>query len=194
LAQASRALCARSSTLHACVLMSNPSIVDCVDRIGGKPSAWPDRTGDNANARSRPLRSATLRTLPSPMMGLPDYPSHLSDVPCPLPQRIERVLVSIASPRMRLSPNGRRVSIRLSLRGLRRLHSVTARRIAQPPKVTYCHKAPAQPVTQPSRSSTSGPIDNYAGGILLHWCFAPSGRTANNRHSWYLLPSAEQRP
>ena len=27
----------------------------------------------------------------------PDYPNHLSDVPCPLPRRIERVRVSIAS-------------------------------------------------------------------------------------------------
>jgi hypothetical protein len=27
----------------------------------------------------------------------PDYPNHLSDVPRPLPRRIERVLMSIAS-------------------------------------------------------------------------------------------------
>ena len=31
-----------------------------------------------------------------------------------------------------------------------------------------CHEAPAQPVTQPNRSSASGPIDNYPGGTLLH--------------------------
>ena len=44
-----------------------------------------------------PSPSATLRTLPSPLTVSPDYPNHLSDVPCPLPRRIERVRVSIAS-------------------------------------------------------------------------------------------------
>jgi hypothetical protein len=34
-------------------------------------------------------------------------------VPCPLPRRIERVRVSIASPLARPSPNGRRVGIRI---------------------------------------------------------------------------------
>jgi site-specific recombinase XerD len=41
---------------------------------------------------------------------------------------------------------------------------VTAHRIAQPPKVTFVTR-----LTRPSRSSASGPIDNYPGGILLHW-------------------------
>jgi hypothetical protein len=50
------------------------------------------------------LPSATLRTLPSPLRVSPDYPNHLSDVPCPLPRRIERVRVSIASPLMQPSP------------------------------------------------------------------------------------------
>src|SRR5262249_40983613 len=43
-----------------------------------------------------------------------------------------------------------------------------------------CHEAPTRPVTQPSRSSASGPIDNYPGGTLLHWWFAPTGRTATS--------------
>jgi len=43
----------------------------------------------------------------------PDYPNHLSDVPCPLPRRIAWVRVSIASPRVLPSPNGRRVGIRI---------------------------------------------------------------------------------
>jgi hypothetical protein len=34
-------------------------------------------------------------------------------VPCPLPRRIERVLMSITSPLARPSPNGRRVGIRI---------------------------------------------------------------------------------
>ena len=45
-----------------------------------------------------------------------------------------------------------------------------------------CHEAPALPVTQPSRSSATGPIDNYLGEILLHWWFAPSGRTGQTGH------------
>ena len=31
-----------------------------------------------------------------------------------------------------------------------------------------CHEAPAQPVTPLSRSSATGPIDNYPGGTFLH--------------------------
>ena len=47
-------------------------------------------------SRCRRLQ-ATLRPLPSHRTGLPDYPNHLSDLPRPLPRRIERVLMSIAS-------------------------------------------------------------------------------------------------
>ncbi len=32
-----------------------------------------------------------------------------------------------------------------------------------------CHEASARPVTRPSRSSATGPIDNYPCGTLLHW-------------------------
>jgi hypothetical protein len=39
--------------------------------------------------------------------GSPDYSNHLSDVPCPLPQRIKRVHMSIASLLMQLSPSAR---------------------------------------------------------------------------------------
>src|SRR5262249_53141969 len=60
--------------------------------------------------------TATLRPLPSPMTCLPRFPEPpFSDVPCPLPRRINRVLVSIASPLMQPSPNGRRVGIRIVL-------------------------------------------------------------------------------
>jgi hypothetical protein len=53
-----------------------------------------------------PPPEATLRPLPSHQRVSPDYPNHLSDVPCPLPRRIERVLLSIASPLTRPSPEG----------------------------------------------------------------------------------------
>jgi len=55
------------------------------------------------------VEAATLARDGSP----PDYPNHLSDVPCPLPRRIKRVHVSIASPLVQPSPNGRRVGIRI---------------------------------------------------------------------------------
>src|SRR6185436_9088784 len=63
---------------------------------------------------------------------------HLSDVPCPLPRRIERVRVSIASPLMQPSPNGRRVGIRIvTIEACSGFTHATARRIAQPPKATF---------------------------------------------------------
>jgi hypothetical protein len=70
----------------------------------------------------------------------------------------------------RLSPNGRRVGIRIvTFEACSGFTHVTARRIAQPPKGDLCHEAPALPVTRTSRSSATRPIDNSLGGTLLHW-------------------------
>ena len=64
--------------------------------------------------------------------------NHPSDVLCPLPRRIERVRVSITSPLVQPSPNGRRVGIRIvTFEACSGFTRVTARRIAQPPKVTF---------------------------------------------------------
>src|SRR6516225_4399687 len=64
--------------------------------------------------------------------------SHPSDVLCPLPRRIERARVSITSPLVQPSPNGRRVGIRIvTFEACSGFTRVTARRIAQPPKVTF---------------------------------------------------------
>src|SRR6516162_9374548 len=64
--------------------------------------------------------------------------NHPSDVLCPLPRRIERVHVSITSPLVQPSPNGRRVGIRIvTFEACSGFTRVTARRIAQPPKVTF---------------------------------------------------------
>src|SRR6202171_999474 len=69
-----------------------------------------------------------------------------------------------------LSPNGRRVGIRIvTFEACSGFTHVTARRIAQPPKSGLCHEAPAQPVTRPNRSSATRSIDNSLGGFLLHW-------------------------
>src|ERR1700747_3042050 len=77
-----------------------------------------------------------------------------SDVLCPLPRRIERVRVSITSPLVQPSPNGRRVGIRIvAFEACSDFTRVTARRIAQPPKVTFVtrlrsHQLPSETARQ----------------------------------------------
>ena len=141
----------------------------------------PRRSYDPVRLPPWPLPSATLRTLPSPMTGLPRLPEP------PFRRAVPTTPADRAGARVDCFPahaafpkwqEGRHPHCHF--RGLLRLHSVTARRIAQPPKVTFVTRLQTQPVTRPSRSSASGPIDNYPGGILLHRCFAPSGRTATS--------------
>ena len=80
------------------------------------------------------VKVATLATNGSPLL----TKNHPSDVPCLLPRRIERVRVSITSPLVQPSPNGRRVGIRIvTFEACSGFTRVTARRIAQPPKVTF---------------------------------------------------------
>jgi hypothetical protein len=113
----------------------------------------------------RDVEAATLANDGSP----PITTNHLSDVPCPLPRRIERVRVSIASPLMQPSPNGRRVGIRIvTIEACSGFTRVTARRIAQPPKATFV--ARLQPSQLPSQAARQlpEPIDNYPGEILPH--------------------------
>ena len=91
--------------------------------------------------RPTPVRSAALRDVEAATFdrtGLPRCPLHPSGVPCPLPRRIERVHVSIASPSVRPSPFCRRVGIRIStFEACSGFTRVTARRIAQPPKAAF---------------------------------------------------------
>jgi hypothetical protein len=75
-------------------------------------------------------------------------------VPCPLPRRIERVRVSIASPLMQPSPNGRRVGVRIvTFEACSGFTRVTARRIAQPPKATFVTRL--QPSGYPAKPLVS---------------------------------------
>jgi hypothetical protein len=77
--------------------------------------------------------------------------------------------MSIASPLMQPSPIGRRVGIRIvTFEACSGFTHVTARRIAQPPYGDLCREAPTQPVTRPSCSLATGPIDNFPGRILLY--------------------------
>jgi hypothetical protein len=112
---------------------------------------------------------ATLRPLPSPVTGLPRLPEprFRRAVPTTPADRagayVDCFPARAAFPKWQ---EGR--PAHCHFRGLLRLHSRYGRRIAQPPKATFVTRAPALPVTQPSRSSASGSIDNYPRGILLH--------------------------
>ena len=91
-----------------------------------------------SDSRRHRRPDGALRPLPSCRTGLPRYPHHPSDVPCPLPRRIERVHLSIASPSTRPSPKFRRVGIRIfTFEACSGFTRVTARRIAQPPKAAF---------------------------------------------------------
>ena len=124
---------------------------------------------------------ATLRPLPSPMTGLPRLPEppFRRAVPTtPADQAGARVDCFPAHRAFPKWQEGRHPHCHF--RGLLRLHSRYGPPDRSAAQGDLCHEAPAQPVAQPSRSSASGPIDNSPGGILLHKCFAPSGRTAKS--------------
>ena len=91
------------------------------------------------------------------------------------------MLVSIASPLVPPSPNDRRVGIRIAtFEACSGFTRVTARRIAQPPKVTFVTRLrlgqlPGRAARQLPDLSTIVRVE-----ILLHWWLAPSGRTVNS--------------
>src|ERR1700693_1550341 len=97
--------------------------------------------------------------LTTPPCGVPRallLPPPMRRVPCPLPRRIERVRVSIASPLVQPSPNGRRVGIRIvTFEACLGFTHVTARRIAQPPKAAFVTRL--QPCRLPSRTARQLP-------------------------------------
>ena len=96
----------------------------------------------------------------------PDYSDHPSDVPCPLPRRIKRVRVSIASPLMQPSPNGRRVGIRIvTFEACSGFTHVTARRIAQSPKATFSRGS--DPCSYPQEPLVSYRINRQLSGWNL---------------------------
>ena len=118
---------------------------------------------------SRPSRrlKATLRPRPSPKTGLPDDPCHPSNVPCPISRRIETGAcvdcfpVHAAFPVMEA---GRHPHI--DFRDLLRLHSRYGPLNCSTAQGGLCHEAPAQPVTQPNRSSATGANRQLSGWLL----------------------------
>jgi hypothetical protein len=104
--------------------------------------------------------AAALRDVEAATLALDGFPSvttnHPTDVPCPLPRRIEWVRVSIASPLIQPSPNGRRVGIGIvTFEACSGFTHVTARRIAQPPKTAFVTRL--QPCRLPGRTARELP-------------------------------------
>ena len=100
----------------------------------------------------------------------PDDPHHPSNVPCPIPRRIETgacVDCFPAHTAFPVSQAGRHPH--LHFRGLLRLHARYGPLDCSTAQGGLCHEAPAQSVARPNRSSATGAIDNSPGGTLLHW-------------------------
>jgi hypothetical protein len=126
-----------------------------------------DRSYDPVRLPSWPPPVATLRPLPSPLTGLPPitrttfpacrahYPGGSTGCSCRLLPR------SYSLPQM--------AGGSASAEACSGFTRITARRIAQPPRLDLCHEAPAQSVTRPGRSPASRSTDNCLGGIFLHW-------------------------
>ena len=146
------------------------------------PRSYPDSTV--LCPRPTPVRSVaktTLRPRPSTARVSPDYPHHPSGVPCPLPRRIERVRVSIASPSVRPSPFCRRVGIRVStFEACSGFTHVTARRIAQPPKAAFVTRL--QPVRLPVRVARQLPEQSTTLRVDPSSTGNPRLRGAQNKH------------
>ena len=104
-------------------------------------------------AAFRDVEAATLAGDGSPLMTT----NHLSNVPCLLPRRIERVRVSIASHARRSFPKWQEGQHpHCHFRGLLRLHTRYGPPDCSAAQGDLCREAPTQPVTQPSRSPASG--------------------------------------
>jgi hypothetical protein len=122
------------------ITWTSPASKACRKSGSFPPPALPGFNGTITPSDSRCGRhpEATSRPLPSPQRVSPDYPHHPSSVLCPLPRRIARVPVSIASPRTRPSPVFWRVGIRIiAFEACSGFTHVTARWIARPPKAAF---------------------------------------------------------
>ena len=94
---------------------------------------------------------ATLRTLPSPMTDLPRLPE----------PPFRRAVVDCFPARAAFPKWQEGRHPHCHFRGPLRLHSRYGPPDCSAAQGDLCREAPAQPVTQPSCSSASGPIDNY---------------------------------
>ena len=136
------------------------------------PPALPGLNGRMALSDSRPTRRLcdVWGCQPQSRRVSPDDPHHPSNVPCPVPRRIETgacVDCFPAHTAFPVSQAGRHPH--LHFRGLLRLHARYGPLDCSTAQGGLCHEAPAQSVARPSRSSATGAIDNSPGGTFLHW-------------------------
>jgi hypothetical protein len=114
--------------------------------------------------------SASLRPLPSLMMGLPRLPASPFQRAVPIPRRIKAGALVDCFPAYAAFPviqAGRHPQ--LHFRGLLRLHSRYGPLDCSTAQGGLCHEASTWPVTRPSRSSATRSIDNSLDGSFLHW-------------------------
>ena len=161
------------------------------------PPALPGLVGHTTLSDSRPVRRLTRRWSCElrPRRVSPDYPYHPSSVPCPIPRRIERVLVSIASPFTRPSPFLRRVGIHnFTFEACSGFTHVTARWIAQPPKAAFVTRLrpvrlPVQAARQLPDQSTTLWVESSSTGVTRLWgalrnpAFLPAGSARYRRRN-----------
>jgi len=134
----------------------------------GSTTALSDSRRGRRRSRRRRGRYPRLRRVS------PDYPHHLSSVLCPLPRRIERLLVSITSPFTRPSPHFGRVGIHImDFEACSGFTRVTARWIARPPEAAFVTRLrpvrlPVQTARQlPDQSTTLWAEPSSAGDTRL---------------------------
>jgi hypothetical protein len=146
-------------------------------KSGPFPSpALPGLSSTTALSDSRPGRRSRRRRGRYPRLRRvsPDYPRHPSSVLCPLPRRIERLLVSITSLFTRPSLHFGRVGIRImDFEACSGFTRVTARWIARPPEAAFVTRLrpvrlPVQAARQlPDQSTTLWAVPSSAGDTRL---------------------------
>src|SRR5215470_7440907 len=140
----------------------------------------PQRSYDPVRLPPEPPPIATLRPLPSLTTDLPRLPAPPFQRAVPItPVDRDGCTCRLLPHPLGPSPNSSRVGIhKFPFEACSGFTRVTARWIAQPPDGDLCHEASIRPVAPPNRSSATRSTDNSLGGTSLHWCYAPSGRTA----------------
>lgn len=153
------------------ITFTSPSSEACQKSGSFAPPALPGLNAHTTLSDSRHGRclSQRLGPLPPPLTGLPRLPEppFRRAVPTTPTDRtgahVDCFPARAAFPKWQ---EGRHPPCHF--RGLLRLHSRYGPPDRSATQGDLCREAPTQPVTQPSRSPASGPIDNYPGEILPH--------------------------
>ena len=163
--------------------ITDPAVVESTPEVRAFPSAGitrPQRYHDPV--RLPPGTAAQTRRwsrYPRAKTGLPRLPE------TPFRRAVSTTPVDRNGCRCRLlphptrpSPLFRRVGVHdFTFEACSGFTHVTARQIDQPPKAAFVTRL--RPGRSPHQAARQLPdlTDNSSGGIFLHWCFAPSGRT-----------------